>query len=168
MSEDRTIRRRRGRALGARNELIERREAALAQVVKFGDPVLKSRASPVVRLRRGAARRGRADDRDHARRPRRRPGRHPARHPAPPARLPGRPRRRADGAGQPGDRVALGRAGDRRGGLPQPAAGLDGRRAAAARDASPASTSTASRSGSRPRASRRACSSTRSTTSTAS
>jgi peptide deformylase len=29
------------------NELIERREAALALVVKFGDPVLKSRASPV-------------------------------------------------------------------------------------------------------------------------
>jgi peptide deformylase len=29
------------------NELLERREAALAQVVKFGDPVLKSRASPV-------------------------------------------------------------------------------------------------------------------------
>lgn len=28
-------------------ELIERREAALALVVKFGDPVLKSRASPV-------------------------------------------------------------------------------------------------------------------------
>jgi peptide deformylase len=28
-------------------ELVERREAALAQVVKFGDPVLKSRASPV-------------------------------------------------------------------------------------------------------------------------
>ncbi len=28
-------------------ELIERREAALANVVKFGDPVLKSRASPV-------------------------------------------------------------------------------------------------------------------------
>jgi peptide deformylase len=28
-------------------KLIERREAALAQVVKFGDPVLKSRASPV-------------------------------------------------------------------------------------------------------------------------
>src|ERR1700742_3684065 len=27
--------------------LIERREAALAHVVKFGDPVLKSRASPV-------------------------------------------------------------------------------------------------------------------------
>jgi peptide deformylase len=29
------------------NELLERREAALAQVVKFGDPVLKSRASEV-------------------------------------------------------------------------------------------------------------------------
>jgi len=28
-------------------ELIERREAALAHVVKFGDPVLKSKASPV-------------------------------------------------------------------------------------------------------------------------
>jgi peptide deformylase len=28
-------------------ELSERREAALANVVKFGDPVLKSRASPV-------------------------------------------------------------------------------------------------------------------------
>src|SRR5262245_35159443 len=28
-------------------ELLERREAALAQVVKFGDPVLKSVASPV-------------------------------------------------------------------------------------------------------------------------
>jgi peptide deformylase len=28
-------------------ELLERRESALAQVVKFGDPVLKSKASPV-------------------------------------------------------------------------------------------------------------------------
>ena len=28
-------------------ELLERREVALAQVVKFGDPVLKSKASPV-------------------------------------------------------------------------------------------------------------------------
>jgi peptide deformylase len=28
-------------------EMLERREAALAQVVKFGDPVLKSKASPV-------------------------------------------------------------------------------------------------------------------------
>lgn len=31
-------------------ELLERRDAALAQVVKFGDPVLKSRASPVSRF----------------------------------------------------------------------------------------------------------------------
>lgn len=29
-------------------ELVERREAALAHVVKFGDPVLKSKASPIV------------------------------------------------------------------------------------------------------------------------
>lgn len=31
-------------------EMIERREAALAHVVKFGDPVLKSKASPVARF----------------------------------------------------------------------------------------------------------------------
>ncbi len=31
-------------------ELLERREAALAQVIKFGDPVLKSKASPVLDL----------------------------------------------------------------------------------------------------------------------
>ena len=31
-------------------ELLERREAALAHVVKFGDPVLKSRASPVSKI----------------------------------------------------------------------------------------------------------------------
>src|ERR1043165_325562 len=31
-------------------EMLERREAALAHVVKFGDPVLKSRASPVARF----------------------------------------------------------------------------------------------------------------------
>jgi peptide deformylase len=37
-------------------ELLERREAALAQVVKFGDPVLKSKASPVVEF--GPALRG--------------------------------------------------------------------------------------------------------------
>src|SRR6476661_9986456 len=29
-------------------EMLERREAALAHVVKFGDPVLKSKASPIV------------------------------------------------------------------------------------------------------------------------
>ena len=32
---------------GLEAELLERREAALAQVVKFGDPVLKSKASPI-------------------------------------------------------------------------------------------------------------------------
>jgi peptide deformylase len=31
-------------------ELVERREAALAQIVKFGDPILKSKASPVTDL----------------------------------------------------------------------------------------------------------------------
>lgn len=31
-------------------EVLERREAALAQVVKFGDPVLKSKASPVAEV----------------------------------------------------------------------------------------------------------------------
>jgi peptide deformylase len=31
-------------------EMVERREAALAQVVQFGDPVLKSKASPVTRF----------------------------------------------------------------------------------------------------------------------
>ena len=41
--------------------------------------------------------------------------------PAPDARLPGRPRRAADRAGQPRDRVALGGPRHRRGGLPQPA-----------------------------------------------
>jgi peptide deformylase len=35
---------------GVDPELLERREAALAQVVKFGDPVLKSKASPVGEL----------------------------------------------------------------------------------------------------------------------
>jgi peptide deformylase len=35
---------------GVDAELLERREAALAQVVKFGDPVLKSKASPVAEV----------------------------------------------------------------------------------------------------------------------
>ena len=51
MSEDRTEDQAVGSGESERSELenkiIERREAALAQVVKFGDPVLKSRASPV-------------------------------------------------------------------------------------------------------------------------
>jgi peptide deformylase len=47
VSEDRTIRAEEGERTERENELFERREAALAHVVKFGDPVLKSRASPV-------------------------------------------------------------------------------------------------------------------------
>ena len=144
-TEDRRLRTDGGERSEREIELIERREAALAQVVKFGDPVLKSRASPVSKIGEEPARRGRPDDRDHARRARGRPGRDPARDPPPPARLPAQPRRPADGADQPRGRVGLGRAGDRRGGLPQPAAGLDGRRAPPARDASRASTSTPSR-----------------------
>jgi peptide deformylase len=54
MSEERTSDRRLRTDGGERSEreieLIERREAALAQVVKFGDPVLKSRASPVSKI----------------------------------------------------------------------------------------------------------------------
>lgn len=40
-------------------ELVERREVALAQVVKFGDPVLKSKASPVAEF--GSQLRGEAE-----------------------------------------------------------------------------------------------------------
>jgi peptide deformylase len=51
VSEDRTEDREVGTGEDERseleNEMIERREAALAHVIKFGDPVLKSRASPV-------------------------------------------------------------------------------------------------------------------------
>jgi peptide deformylase len=47
VSEDRTIRAEEGERSERENELIERREAALAHVIKLGDPVLKSRASPV-------------------------------------------------------------------------------------------------------------------------
>jgi peptide deformylase len=54
MSEERTEDRRLRTDGGERSEreieLIERRESALAQVVKFGDPVLKSRASPVSQI----------------------------------------------------------------------------------------------------------------------
>jgi peptide deformylase len=38
---------------GLEEQLLERREAALAQVVKFGDPVLKSKASPVAEFGHG-------------------------------------------------------------------------------------------------------------------
>jgi peptide deformylase len=47
VSEDRTIDAGEGERSQLESEVIERREAALAHVVKFGDPVLKSRASPV-------------------------------------------------------------------------------------------------------------------------
>ena len=60
-------------------------------------------------------------------------GGHAGGNPAPAARLPGRQRRRADGAGQPEVEWVSDEVGRRRGGLPQPAARLAGRRAPAAR-----------------------------------
>jgi peptide deformylase len=47
VSEDRSASAEQAEREAREAELRERREAALAQVVKFGDPVLKSRASPV-------------------------------------------------------------------------------------------------------------------------
>jgi len=47
MAEERTIGTGQDERSELERELIERREAALAKVIKFGDPVLKSRASPV-------------------------------------------------------------------------------------------------------------------------
>jgi peptide deformylase len=47
MSEERTMGADEDERAALEQELAERREAALAQVTKFGDPVLKSRASPV-------------------------------------------------------------------------------------------------------------------------
>ena len=149
-------------------ELLERREAALANVVKFGDPVLKSVASPVANFGpelRAEVERMIAIMRDGM-------GVGLA------ATQLGVLRRllvfQAGSDGEPTalvnpvDRVALRRGLAGRGGLPQPAAGLDGRRAARCTSGSAAATPRASRSRSRPRAWRRACSSTRSTTSTAS
>jgi peptide deformylase len=49
-TEDRRLRTDGGERSEREIELIERRESALAQVVKFGDPVLKSRASAVSRI----------------------------------------------------------------------------------------------------------------------
>jgi len=49
-TEDRRLRTDGGERSEREIELIERRETALAQVVKFGDPVLKSRASPVSKV----------------------------------------------------------------------------------------------------------------------
>jgi peptide deformylase len=53
VSEDRTIDTGEDDRSELENEMIERREAALAQVVKFGDPVLKSKASPVAEFGEG-------------------------------------------------------------------------------------------------------------------
>ncbi|HXV05678.1 MAG TPA: peptide deformylase [Solirubrobacterales bacterium] len=47
MSEERAIEAEGSGREALESELLERRDAALAQVVKFGDPVLKSRASAV-------------------------------------------------------------------------------------------------------------------------
>lgn len=47
MSEERTTNADEKEREALEAELLERREAALAHVVKFGDPVLKSKASPV-------------------------------------------------------------------------------------------------------------------------
>ncbi|HEX6456516.1 MAG TPA: peptide deformylase [Solirubrobacterales bacterium] len=47
MSDEVQTQERESEERGLELELIERREAALAHVVKFGDPVLKSKASPV-------------------------------------------------------------------------------------------------------------------------
>jgi peptide deformylase len=49
-TEDRRLRTDGGERSEREIELIERRESALAQVVKFGDPLLKSRASPVSKI----------------------------------------------------------------------------------------------------------------------
>jgi peptide deformylase len=50
MSEEGAVGAEQGEREALEAELLERREAALAQVVKFGDPVLKSVASPVSEL----------------------------------------------------------------------------------------------------------------------
>jgi peptide deformylase len=47
VSDEQAVRPEEGERERIEAELAERRDAALAQVVKFGDPVLKSRASPV-------------------------------------------------------------------------------------------------------------------------
>ena len=83
------------RAQALAEETLRRREAALQHIRKFGDPVLKSRASDDPHVRPRARTRGGAHGGDHARRHRRRAGGDPARRDAPAARLPGRPRRDA-------------------------------------------------------------------------
>jgi peptide deformylase len=50
VSEEKTMGADEGERAELEARILERREAALAQVVKFGDPVLKSKASPVRQL----------------------------------------------------------------------------------------------------------------------
>ena len=50
MADDQAIEANEGERGELEAELIARRDAALAQIVKFGDPVLKSKASPVTDL----------------------------------------------------------------------------------------------------------------------
>ena len=149
-------------------ELIERREAALAQVVKFGDPVLKSKASPVSEF--GPELRTEVDRMIAIMRDGMGVGLA--------ATQVGILRRiLVFQAGPDSEPTALvnpelewlsDEAGPRRGGLPQPAPGLDGRRAPAARQGHRPRPRRRAGRRSRPPASRPACSSTRSTTSTAS
>lgn len=47
MADEQTVKADRDERTELEAELLSRREAALAQVVKFGDPVLKSKASPI-------------------------------------------------------------------------------------------------------------------------
>lgn len=47
MSDEQAVRPEQAEREKIEEELLKRREAALAQVIKFGDPVLKSKASPV-------------------------------------------------------------------------------------------------------------------------
>ena len=107
--------------------------AALAQVVKFGDPVLRSAASPVTDVRPGAGGRRRAHGRADARRDGRRAWRRPSSASCGASRLPGRGPTPAHAPSSTRRSSGPRRTCDRRGGLPQPARGRRRRRAAAAR-----------------------------------
>ena len=93
-----------------------------ALIRPFGDPVAAQQGRRRDALRRFAARGGRAHGPPDGRRARPRPGGHPARRDAPAVRVPRRARRAAGRGREPAHRVVVAGAGDRRGGLPQPAA----------------------------------------------
>ena len=148
-------------------ETRARRDAALKLVRQYGDPVLRSRALEVERFDERARGGGPPDGPGHARRARHRPRRHAGRRDAPRARLPRRPRRAGRRRRQPRARVGQRRARAARGGLPVAAGRARRGRAAGAR-ARPRPGRARRRAADRGlRASRRACSSTRWTTSTA-